>query len=71
MKLILICGIFVWMAIFSASAAQDSVGKLADDPRCAAGLKWLEKNSAWITDQHVRLTEIPAPEFDEGARGER
>jgi tripeptide aminopeptidase len=69
-KLIAICGIFVSMAIFSASAAQDSVGKLAEDARCAAGLKWLEKNSAWITEQHVRLTEIPAPEFDESARGE-
>lgn len=57
------------MAIFPASTAQDSIGKLAEDARCASGLRWLEKNSAWITDQQVRLTEIPAPEFDEGARG--
>jgi tripeptide aminopeptidase len=69
-KLILICGIFVGMTIVSAGAAQDSVAKLADDAHCAAGLKWLEKNSGWITDQHVRLTEIPAPEFAEGPRGE-
>src|ERR1700679_3237513 len=58
------------MATFPVSTAQDSIGKLADDARCATGLRWLEKNSTWITDQHVRLTEIPAPEFDEGARGE-
>ena len=45
MKLLLICGIFMWMAIFPASTAEDSIGKLAEDARCASGLKWLEKNS--------------------------
>jgi acetylornithine deacetylase/succinyl-diaminopimelate desuccinylase-like protein len=69
-KLLLICGIFVAMATVSAGTAQDSISKIADDARCATGLKWLEKNSSWITDQHVRLTEIPAPEFAEAARGE-
>jgi tripeptide aminopeptidase len=69
-KLLLICGIFVAMATVSSSTAQDSISKIADDTRCATGLKWLEKNSSWITDQHVRLTEIPAPEFAEAARGE-
>jgi acetylornithine deacetylase/succinyl-diaminopimelate desuccinylase-like protein len=36
----------------------------------ARGLAWIEKNSDWITDQQIRLTEIPAPEFDEARRGE-
>jgi tripeptide aminopeptidase len=58
------------MATLSARATDDSVAKLAEDARCARGLDWIAKNSAWITDQQVRLTEIPAPEFGEAARGE-
>ncbi len=69
-KLALICCIFSWMATLSARATEDSLAKLADDPRCARGLAWIEKNSAWVTDQQIRLTEIPAPEFGEARRGE-
>ena len=68
-KLVPICGILLWMAIFPVRTAEDSISKIAGDARCASGLKWIERNSSWITDQHVHLTEIPAPEFDEGARG--
>jgi tripeptide aminopeptidase len=66
----LICGIFLWMATLSARATDDSVGKLAGDPACARGLQWIDKSSAWMTDQQIRLTEIPAPEFDETRRGQ-
>ncbi len=31
---------------------------------------WIEKNSDWITEQQIRITEIPAPEFEEARRGE-
>jgi acetylornithine deacetylase/succinyl-diaminopimelate desuccinylase-like protein len=41
---------------------------LADDPRSARGLAWIDKNSSWVTDQQIRLTEIPAPEFGEARR---
>ena len=57
------------MATLSARAAEDSVAKLAQDPRCARGLDWLSKNTTWVTDQQIRLTEIPAPEFEETQRG--
>ncbi|HEX4076324.1 MAG TPA: M20/M25/M40 family metallo-hydrolase [Candidatus Acidoferrales bacterium] len=57
------------MAILSARAADDSVAKLAEDTRCARGLDWIAKNSAWVTEQQIRLSEIPAPEFGEAARG--
>jgi len=33
-------------------------------------LEWLEKNLNWVTDQQVRLTEIPAPSFQEEKRAE-
>ena len=70
MKLALICCIFLLMAALSARATEDPLAKIATDPRCARGLAWIEKNSAWVTDQQIRLTEIPAPEFEEARRGE-
>ncbi len=57
------------MAPLSARVAEDPVTKLVDDPRTARGLAWIDKNSSWVTDQQIRLTEIPAPEFDESRRG--
>ncbi|HXY79028.1 MAG TPA: M20/M25/M40 family metallo-hydrolase [Candidatus Bathyarchaeia archaeon] len=69
MKLALICCIFLWMAPLSARATEDPLSKLADDPRVVRGLTWIDKNSSWVTDQQIRLTEIPAPEFEEASRG--
>lgn len=57
------------MATLSARATEDSVAKLAEDSRCARGLDWIAKNSAWVTEQQIRLSEIPAPEFGEAERG--
>jgi tripeptide aminopeptidase len=58
------------MATLSARATDDSVGKIAEDPRCARGLESIDQNSGWVTEQQIRLTEIPAPEFNEARRGE-
>ncbi|HKV06371.1 MAG TPA: M20/M25/M40 family metallo-hydrolase [Candidatus Acidoferrales bacterium] len=58
------------MATLSARAAEDSPAKIATDPHCAKGLDWIDRNSEWVTEQQIRLTEIPAPEFDEARRGE-
>jgi tripeptide aminopeptidase len=58
------------MAIFPARATEDSLAKIASDPRCARALDWIGKNSAWVTEQQIHLTEIPAPEFGEAHRGE-
>jgi acetylornithine deacetylase/succinyl-diaminopimelate desuccinylase-like protein len=58
------------MATLSARATDDSLAKLEGDPACARGLQWIDKSAAWVTDQQIRLTEIPAPEFDEARRGE-
>lgn len=57
------------MATLSARATDDSVSRLAEDARCARGLEWIAKNSAWVTEQQIRLSEIPAPEFGEAERG--
>lgn len=42
--------------------------QVAGDPRGARALDWLAGNAAWVTDEQVRITEIPAPPFHEGAR---
>jgi len=69
-KLVRISCIFLLMAAMSARAAEDSIEKLAQDPRCVRGLAWIDKNSAWLTERQIQITEIPAPEFGEGPRGE-
>jgi tripeptide aminopeptidase len=69
-KLAHICGIFFLMATLTMRTADDSIEKLAESSAVARGLTWIEKNSDWITDQQIKITEIPAPEFDETRRGE-
>jgi tripeptide aminopeptidase len=69
-KLVPICCIFLVMATVSARTTDDSIEKLARDSRCARALDWIDKNTDWLTQQQIRLTEIPAPEFGEGPRGE-
>jgi len=58
------------MATFSTRASDDAAAKLAQDPRCSRALGWIEKHCAWVTEQQIRLTEIPAPEFRESQRAE-
>jgi tripeptide aminopeptidase len=69
-KLAGISCIFLSMATLSARATDEPLAKLAGDPACARGLQWIDKSAAWSTEQQIRLTEIPAPEFNEARRGE-
>jgi acetylornithine deacetylase/succinyl-diaminopimelate desuccinylase-like protein len=57
------------MGTFSARAADEPALKLTQDAGVNRGLEWLGKNASWITDQQIRLTETPAPEFNETQRG--
>jgi len=43
---------------------------LADWPQVRAALDWFGKNLKWIDDEQVKLTEIPAPSFQEEKRAE-
>ncbi|MGH9717831.1 MAG: M20/M25/M40 family metallo-hydrolase [Candidatus Acidiferrales bacterium] len=58
------------MATLSARATDDAVAKIAEDSRCARAFAWIERNCSWVTEQQIRLTEIPAPEFHESRRAE-
>ncbi len=40
----------------------------AEDPRVARAIEWLENNADWVTNQHIRITEVPAPPFHERSR---
>ena len=44
------------------------VAEIARDPRVKTALDWLARNTAWITDEQTRITEIPAPSFQEAQR---
>jgi acetylornithine deacetylase/succinyl-diaminopimelate desuccinylase-like protein len=57
------------MPTLSPRASEDSIARLAQDSRCAQALAWFESNADWVTNEQIRLTEIPAPEFGEAARG--
>jgi acetylornithine deacetylase/succinyl-diaminopimelate desuccinylase-like protein len=45
-----------------------SSGQLGENPQVRAALAWFAPNIDWINDQQARLTEIPAPPFQEAAR---
>lgn len=45
-------------------------GSLADQAQVREALDALEKNLDWVTEQQARLTEIPAPSFQEQKRAE-
>jgi acetylornithine deacetylase/succinyl-diaminopimelate desuccinylase-like protein len=45
-----------------------SADQVAHDPRTQRALAWLGRNADWITAQHIRINEIPAPPFGELSR---
>jgi len=51
-----------------ASQSLPDRARLAEQPQVQAALEWLHKNVASINETQIRLTEIPAPSFQEGAR---
>ena len=42
--------------------------QLSDNPQVRAALDWFSRNFTWINDEQARLTEIPAPPFQEAQR---
>ena len=70
MKFVLFSCILLLMATLSTRATDETIARVAQDPACAQALTWIERNTAWLTEQQVHLTEIPAPELAESARAE-
>ena len=70
-KRALVCVILLAMPVRSApphAPRQSQSSPLSDNPRVRAALDWFTPNISWINDQQVRLTEIPAPPFQEAPR---
>ncbi len=53
---------------YASPGLQDRARRLTDDSRVGAALDWFHQNLASINDTQIRLTEIPAPSFQESAR---
>src|ERR1700756_2244299 len=72
MKRALVCAILLVMPVRSAAPSQAqrlaAGSRLAENAGVRAALEWLGHNISWINDTQARLTEIPAPPFQEEAR---
>jgi len=69
--------VLVWVILFAMpvrsslarqSTRSASVVQLGENEQVRAALAWFAPNLMWINDQQARLTEIPAPAFQEGQR---
>ncbi len=73
-KRVAVCVMLLSMPNRSAVSAQvtrsEATAPLTEQPAVHAALEWFEKNLTWINDEQVRLTEIPAPSFQEEKRAE-
>ena len=74
MKRAFVCVILLVMPVRSAAPSyaqrQATASRLVENARVRAALDWLSNNLSWVNDTQVRLTEIPAPPFQEEARAE-
>lgn len=72
MKRASVCVILLTMAARSSLAHPASrtrqASTLGENPQVRAALSWFAPNLDWINKQQARLTEIPAPPFEESQR---
>src|SRR5258708_13719613 len=72
MKHVALWVILLSMPVRSASVPHNSrtppSTQFADNAEVRAALAWFAHNLAWINEQQLRLTEIPAPPFQEAQR---
>jgi tripeptide aminopeptidase len=53
---------------FPHAPRQGQSSRLADNAPVRAALDWFTPNISWVNDQQARITEIPAPPFQEAQR---
>jgi tripeptide aminopeptidase len=67
-----VCVILLTMPVRSAASPhtprQAQSSRLTDNARVRAALDWFTPNISWVNDQQARITEIPAPPFQEAQR---
>jgi tripeptide aminopeptidase len=71
--------ILVWVILFAMPARSSlarptthsaSTAQLGENPQVRAAMAWFAPNLTWINDLQLRLTEIPAPPFQEAQRAD-
>jgi acetylornithine deacetylase/succinyl-diaminopimelate desuccinylase-like protein len=71
-KRALVCVILLAMPVRSFAAPHTSrqaqLSRLWENPRVRAALAWFTPNISWVNEQQARITEIPAPSFQESHR---
>jgi tripeptide aminopeptidase len=69
-----VCAILLAMPIRSSAVPSTArairTTSLADQAQVRDALDWLDRNLDWTTAQQIRLTEIPAPSFQEEKRAQ-
>jgi tripeptide aminopeptidase len=72
MKHAFVCVILLIMPVRSAASPhtprQAQSSRLTDNARVRGALEWFTPNISWVNDQQARITEIPAPPFQEAQR---
>jgi tripeptide aminopeptidase len=58
------------MMTTSSIADEHRAGNPVADRRVSRALEWLDKNGTWMTQQQIKITEVPAPTFHEQKRAE-
>lgn len=53
---------------FSTHSRSAAFSQLPSGPQIRTAMAWFSAHRAWIDDEHARLTEIPAPSFQEAER---
>ena len=68
----LVCAILLGMPVRSAAPSpaqrQPPASRLTENAQVRAALDWFGHNHSWINDEQARLTEIPAPPYQEQQR---
>jgi tripeptide aminopeptidase len=71
-KRVLVCVILLTMPVRSVASPhaprQAPGSRLSDNARVRAALDWFTPNISWVNDQQARITEIPAPPYQEALR---
>jgi tripeptide aminopeptidase len=71
-KRALVCAILLVMPVRSAAPShaqrQAPASRLTENAQVRAALDWFGHNHSWINDEQARLTEIPAPPYQEQQR---
>jgi len=65
---VILLGMPVRSAVPSHPPRQPQAPELSDNARVRTALDWFARNISWINTQQARLTEIPAPPFQESQR---